>query len=60
MGVELPELTDSISCRPGMLGENQVTHPYLYWEFKEMQAVRTDASAVAVANLREMRVVVQT
>ena len=39
-GVKVPELTDGISYLPALLGKHQPEHEYLYWEFKEMQAVR--------------------
>jgi len=42
-GTEAPENIDGISYLPAMLGQEQVVHDYLYWEFIEQggkQAVR--------------------
>jgi arylsulfatase A-like enzyme len=42
-GVEVPEALDGISYLPALLGEEQLEHDYLYWEFHEQegkQAVR--------------------
>lgn len=42
-GTEAPENIDGISYLPAMLGQEQVVHDYLYWEFLEQggkQAVR--------------------
>lgn len=42
-GVSLPENSDGISFLPELLGNEQKTHDYLYWEFHEQggkQAVR--------------------
>ena len=42
-GVQQPEHLDGISFLPTLLGEEQLTHEYLYWEFPEyngQQAVR--------------------
>jgi arylsulfatase A-like enzyme len=42
IGVNPPENTDGISILPTLLGEpgKQEKHDFLYWEFKEEQAVR--------------------
>jgi arylsulfatase A-like enzyme len=42
IGKEPPEGLDGISILPSLLGEpeNQKTHEFLYWEFKQEQAVR--------------------
>ncbi len=47
-GARAPGDTDGISILPTLLGEKsagrkQETHPYFYWEFGNMQAVRIDA-----------------
>lgn len=43
VGVEKPQNIDGLSFLPTLLGENQVEHNYLYWEFHELggrQALR--------------------
>lgn len=43
VGTEVPENTDGISFLPTLLGDEQKTHDYLYWEFHEKkgrQAIR--------------------
>ena len=47
VGSPLPYPTDGISYLPTLVGEKQIKHDYLYWEFPEkqykgQQAIRTD------------------
>ena len=35
VGLEKPQDIDGLSFLPALLGENQVEHDYLYWEFHE-------------------------
>jgi arylsulfatase A-like enzyme len=43
VGIDAPEDTDGISFLPALIGENQISHDHLYWEFPSyggQQAVR--------------------
>lgn len=40
VGQEYPDEIDGISYLPTLLGRQQPTHPHLYWEYQNLQAVR--------------------
>jgi arylsulfatase A-like enzyme len=61
-GVQISDSTDGISFLPELLGKNQKTHEYLYWEFHEqggkmavrmgnMKAVRLNADKLSDSNM---------
>lgn len=41
-GVKIPDSTDGISYVPAMTGRKQESHRYLYWQFGQKAAVRSD------------------
>lgn len=41
-GTDIPSGTDGISMLPVLLGKNQKSHDYLYWELDSQQALRKD------------------